>query len=359
MRTNKINPKFNSFNQALSQYQQEIDDELDRFFNQKIRENSLFFKQAVGTIKILKEINLGGGKRLRPILVNLGYSLAGGKNKKAILEASLAVELIHNYFLIHDDIIDEDELRRGRPSLHAFYRKKFNDLHSGISLAMVAGDISCALGYQALSNSPFPDREKIKAIDILNKMIIKTCHGEMLELILKEEKVKLTEKDILNVSKHKTAYYTFADPLKIGAALAGQRERFLAKLEKFALPLGIAFQIQDDILGLFGSEKEFGKPIGSDIEENQPNLLIFKTLTLIDPKNRQKIKSYLGRKKPTQKDIRRVREIVKESGSLDYCQEKAQNLVNKAKSIIKQMRMPLKEKKFLLKLADYIIERNY
>jgi geranylgeranyl diphosphate synthase type I len=347
------------FNQILSKYQQEINFELERFFNQKIRENSLFFKRAAETIKILKDINLGGGKRLRPILVNLGYSLAGGKNKKAILEASLAVELIHNYFLIHDDIIDEDDLRRGRPSLYAFYQKKFNDLHLGISLAMVAGDISCALGYQALNNSPFPDRDKIRAVDILNKMIVKTCHGEMLELFFKKRRVKLTEEDILNVSKYKTAYYTFVYPLKIGAALAGQRERFLAKLEEFALPLGIAFQIQDDILGLFGSEKEFGKPIGSDIEENQPNLLIFKTLILIDPEDRQKIKSYLGRKKPTQKDIRRIREIVKKSGSLDYCQEKAQNLVNKAKSIIKRMRIPLKEKKFLLELANYIIERNY
>jgi len=347
------------FNQILSHYQQEINFELERFFNQKIRENGLFFKQAAETIKTLKDINLEGGKKLRPILVNLGYSLAGGKNKKAILKASLSIELVHIYFLIHDDIIDKDELRRGKPSLYAFYQKKFDDLHLGISLALIAGDISCALGYQALTNSPFPNEDKIKALDILNKMILKTGHGEMLELFLKEEEVKFTEEDILNVSRHKTAYYTFVDPLKIGATLAGQGGKFLNKIEKFALPLGIAFQIQDDILGLFGSQKAFGKPICSDIEENQPNLLIFKTLASVNPKDKQKIKSYLGKQKVSQRDIQKIRKIVKESGSLNYCQEKAKSLVNEAKSTIKQIKIPQKEKKFLLDLADYIIRRTH
>ena len=124
-----------------------------------------------------------------------------------------------------------------------FLSKKFDDLHLGISLALVAGNISCVLGYQALINSSFPDEDKIKTFDILNKMIAKTWHGEMLELFLKEEEVKFTEEDILNVSRYKTAYYTFVDPLKIGATLAGKRDKFLDKLEKFALPLGIAFQI--------------------------------------------------------------------------------------------------------------------
>jgi geranylgeranyl diphosphate synthase type I len=107
----KNNLKFESFYKALSQYQKEINSELEKFFNKKIRESALVFRQATETIKILRNIHLAGGKRIRPILINTGYFIAGGKDKKAILEASLSVEFIHNWFLIHDDIIDQDRIR--------------------------------------------------------------------------------------------------------------------------------------------------------------------------------------------------------------------------------------------------------
>lgn len=348
--------KFKSFNKELFQYKDKIDIEIEKFFDKKIKENSVFFSQAVDTIKVLKDQNLHGGKRLRPILVNLGYFLAGGKNKKAILQASLSVELIHNFFLIHDDIIDKDILRRGKPSLYAFFQKKYMNLHTGISLAIIAGDVSCSLGYDVLINSSFPEKNKIKVLDVLNKMILKTCHGEMLEVSLKNRNI--TEKNISDVSEYKTAYYSFFYPLKIGAVLAGANDAFINRLEKFALLVGIAFQIRDDILGIFGSEDKIGKPVCSDIKENQPNLLIFKTLVLSNFKDKQKFKGYLGKQDIDKKDIDEIRKIVKNSGALDFCQNKAEKLVSKAKLSIKQIE-PSKEKKFLLDLAEYIIKRRY
>lgn len=350
--------KFKKFNQVLFRYQKEINSKLKFFFDKKIKKNALISQEAVESIKILKDYAFRGGKRLRPILVILGYFLAGGKNKKAILEASLTTELVHNFFLIHDDIIDQDKMRRGQPSLHCFYQKKFyNNPHLGISLAIINGDINNILGYENLIKSNFRLKYKIKAIEILNETVEKTCHGEMAELLLKGR--KFNERDIFNIYKHKTAYYTFINPLKIGAALAGEENEFLKKLEKFALPLGIAFQIQDDILGLFGSQKELGKPIGSDIKENQPNLLILKTLTLANFKKRQKFRKYLGQTKINQKDIQEIRELVKGSGSLIYCRKKAENLIQQAKYFLKRTKLPEKEKQFLLSLADYIIVRNY
>ncbi|OGZ33361.1 MAG: hypothetical protein A3I88_00390 [Candidatus Portnoybacteria bacterium RIFCSPLOWO2_12_FULL_39_9] len=346
------------FHQTLLKYQRKIDSELKIFFDKKIKESFLISKEAVETVNLLKDYTLRKGKRLRALLVNLGYFSANGKNRKGILKASLAIELIHNFLLIHDDIIDQDRLRRGQLSLHSLYQKKFfNNQHTGISLAMISGDIISVWGYENLINSDFDEKLKIKAIKILNETIEKTCYGEMIELILKKRKI--AEKDILNISKYKTAYYTFVNPLKIGAVLAGRDRGFLEKIEKFGLPLGIAFQIQDDILGLFGSQKEIGKPIGSDIKENQPNLLIFKTLTLANLKDRQKFKNYLGQPTINQKDIREIKRIVKESGSLKYCRRKAGDLIKKAKYFLKQMKIPQKEKQFLKDLADYIIIRNY
>ncbi len=350
---------FKPFYKVLSQYQKKIDSEIEVFFREKIRESRSVFREATETIKILRDINLGGGKRIRPILVNTGYFLAGGKNKKAILEASLSVEFIHNWFLIHDDIIDQDELRRGKPSLHTFYRKKTDNAHMGISLAIVAGDISAALGYQALISSRFPERPKAKALSIFHQAVVNTCHGEMLELFIKENKEGLTERDVLDVCRYKTAYYTFVNPLKIGAALAGADNKFLELIEKFALPIGIAFQIQDDILGLFASEEKLGKPIASDIEENQPNLLILKTLALASPKDRKIFRKYLGKEGANQKDIKEIRRIVKESGALDYCQNKARKLVEGAKPMILKIKAAQKQKEFLLELADYMVERKF
>lgn len=352
------NQNFKLFNQILSDYRQGIDLELKRFFERKIKEASLISKSTANTIKILKEFNLRGGKRARPVLINTGYFLAGGKNKKEILKASSCVELIHNFFLIHDDIIDRDELRRGKPSLYAFYQKKFNDLHKGISFALIAGDISNVLGYQILAESDFKEKNKARALDILNKMIERTCHGEMLEMFLKEKK-EIKENDIEKVSKYKTAYYSIADPLKLGAVLAGGDDKLLRKIEEFALPIGIAFQIQDDILGIFGSQEKIGKPVCSDIREDQPNLLICKTLTLAKIKDRKKFKNYLGCDKINQKDVCDIRRIIKESGALDYCRRKAKKLVSEAKILISKSKMPRQEKQFLLDLSEYIIKRDY
>ncbi|MAF20175.1 MAG: hypothetical protein CMI55_00645 [Parcubacteria group bacterium] len=356
---NKAQLKFEFFQRVLNQYQIRIGLELEKFFNKKIKESSRLFPQAVETIKILRDINVGGGKRIRPILINIGYALAGGKDKKAILETCPCIELIHNWFLIHDDIIDRDELRRGRPSLYKFYQKKMKDNHAGISLAIIAGDIGAALGYWLLVNSKFQEKFRTKALNIFYQTVVDTCHGEMLEVFIKDDKDKLKEKDILNVCEYKTAYYTFANPLKIGAALAGADDRFLKQIERFALPIGSAFQIRDDILGLFASQKKLGKPIVSDIEENQPNLLIFKTLALANLKARQEFKKYLGKKNLSREEIQRVRKIVRQSGSLEYCQNKAENLVNEAKLSIRKIQAPQKEKDFLLSLADYMIERVF
>lgn len=355
----KEESEFKSFYKTLSRYQKRIDFELGVFFNEKIKESQSVFKQAVETIKILGQSNLNGGKRIRPILINIGYLLAGGSNKKSILRASLSIELLHNYFLIHDDIIDRDELRRGEKSLYTLYRDKVKDLHTGISLAIVGGDIVASLAHQTILESNFPEKNRIRALEILNQTNIRTCHGQMLEMFLGDDWNKITERDIFNILKNKTAYYTFANPLKIGAALAGANDKFLGQLEKIALPLGIAFQIRDDILDLFGSRKELGKPIASDIEENKPNLLILKTLTLANSGDKKAFKKYLGKKSANRKNIKEIRRIVRESGALDYCQNKSRELVEEAKPLIQKTKAPQKEKEFLSDMADYMIERTF
>jgi len=347
-----------TFPQILSEYQKKITQELEKFFNRKIKQTKEV--GAKKTLRLLKEFSLRPAKRLRAILVNYGYFLAGGKNRKTILETSIFIELIHNFLLIHDDIIDQDELRRGRPSLHYQYKKLSSfkaekNKNFGQSMAMIAGDLINVLGYEILTNSEFPANLKIQALEKLNQIIIKTCQGQMLEMLLKQKLVnnkKVTEKDILKIYQLKTAYYSFFGPLQIGAILAGANKKFLEKLKNYALPLGIAFQIQDDLTEIFGSKKEIGKPLCSDIREGQPNLLIIKTLEKI-----KIFRKYLGKTKINKNEIRKIKEIIRKAGVLEYCQKKSEKLISHSKKTINLRIFPKKEKQFLLDLIEYIVKR--
>jgi len=232
------------FFKNLIDYQKKINRELRLFFNAKISQTKRSFLK--NTLLVLKEFSLRPAKRLRAILVNYGYFLAGGKNQKNILKTSIFFELIHNYLLIHDDIMDQDKIRRGGPTVHCSYR---GSKHYGQSMALALGDMANALAHEILASSVFPDNYKIKAVAKLNQVLYSTGYGQMLEFWLKKSGVhrKINKKDILEIYRNKTALYTFVSPMQIGAMLAGASQEFLKKIEKFALPLGIAFQIKDDI----------------------------------------------------------------------------------------------------------------
>src|SRR3989344_4847868 len=164
------------FFKNLIDYQKKINRELRLFFNAKISQTKRsFLKNA---LLVLKEFSLRPAKRLRAILVNYGYFLAGGKNQKNILKTSIFIELIHNYLLIHDDIMDQDKVRRGGPTIHCLYQ---GSGHYGISMALVVGDMANALGHEILAGSGFFDNYKIKAVAKLNQILYFTGYGQMFE----------------------------------------------------------------------------------------------------------------------------------------------------------------------------------
>ena len=350
-----------NFIEILSKYQVSINKELKFFFDTEIKETKTPF--LIKTLKELKEFSLRPGKRIRAILINYGYFLAGGKDKKSILKTSIFIELIHNFLLIHDDIVDREKIRRGKATLHYQYQKEPNleneeKKHYGLSMAIVAGDMIEFLGRKILAQSKFSDNHKIEAIKKLNLILTLTAYGEMFEFWLRK-KIKngetIKEKDILDIYKTKTAFYTFIGPLQMGAALAGGNQKAINFFEKIGLPLGIAFQIKDDIQDLFGEKKEIGSETASDIKEGQPNLLIIKTL---NKKQGKIIKKYLWKKDINKKELKIIKNAVLKSGAYEDCQQIAKNLINRVKKDIVYANYPQKEKEFLLNLADYILERE-
>ena len=341
----------------FAKYKEQIDKSLEQFFNKRLKKTSSISFSSKEAIKHLMDFNIKKGKRIRPILVVLAYKAFGGKNTKEIIKAAIAVELMQSYLLIHDDVIDRDNLRRGSLTIHRLYQKKYKSVHIGNSMAILLGDICSILGSEALLETNFPEKHKLKAINKFNKVMINTCFGQILDI-----ESALSDKpsidDILKLHNLKTAIYTIEGPLHIGAILAGAKQSELKTLSNYAIPLGQAFQIKDDVLGLFGEEEEIGKPIGSDIKEGKKTLLILKALEGSDNKDRNLIRKCLGNKKTTEKDIERIRQIVIKTGSLAYSEALATKLAEKAKKAILSSNIKKEYKNQLIELADFMVRRK-
>jgi geranylgeranyl diphosphate synthase, type I len=352
-------------NLTIKNYKEKIDKRLRIFIKDRIKKVDKISPVAKEMMEYILEYNLRGGKRVRPILTVFGYKACGGKNENAIIDAALAVELMESFLLIHDDIMDQDELRRGYLTMHKIYENKCkrsykskNSKRFGESMAMIAGDIVAIMGSEAILNSKFPINNKLKAIDKFNSAVINTCFGQAIDVKSGYEKTT-TEKDIKRLYELKTAIYTFEGPLFIGALLAGASKTKLASLKKYALPLGKAFQYQDDILGLYGTKKKIGKSIGSDIKEGKKTLLILKALEKANKSDTKFIQDCLGNNNITANDIKQVRTIVKNTGSLEYSKSKAFDYVEQSKKAIEKANLNKPGKEFLLGLADFVINREY
>ena len=350
----------------LASLKKQIDSELEMFFKSKTKQVKVDNKpeELVEIIENLKKFTLSSGKRIRPILFYFGYIIGGGKNIYEVLKTSIAIEIIHSYLLIHDDIIDQDNLRHGNLSMHYRYEKKLisefedkNSKHFGISMAIIVGDLASAFGYEILTNSDFPLDSKTRAIKKLNHIISNTIVGEALDVILVEYKDVKIER-ILEMHKYKTAKYTIEGPLQLGAILAGADEIFLNSLSGFAVPAGIAFQIQDDIFGIFGDERKIGKPVGSDIKEGKKTLLFAKAMENSDVAQKQELNKALGNKNISSEDINNIKDIIIKTGSLEFSKNKAKELIEDANKYLEDLEISAENKKFLNDFADFVIRRD-
>ncbi len=352
-------------NGKIAHYQTQINKHLELFFDNKIEEASRISNYTQEVAANAKEYTLRGGKRLRPIFFIYGYKCFSDDNIEAIIEASISIELMQSYLLIHDDIMDEDELRRGKPTFHIVYKnicerefKKKGTLKFGENIALIVGDLLEAYGEEVLANSPFKCEYVMKALRKYAEMVKNVGYGQILD-VMSEKKGNITEDEILMIHKLKTASYTIEGPLQIGAILAGAKGEDLLIMSDYGIPLGLAFQIQDDILGLFGSEEKIGKPVGSDIREGKKTLLILHALEKCGEKETEIITRALGNEDVTMDEIDIIRDIVRETGSLDYSQKLVKEKTEKAIQAIEGSNFRDEAKQFLVEIADFIGSREY
>lgn len=363
-----MNSKSQNAKMALKQFKSDVDIVLKQVLDKEVKEAENYTPLAVAYMRELRNIALSSGKRLRPSFVYYTYKLCGGTNEKEIMKIAAAIELIHVFLLVEDDFMDIATKRRGYPTINETYRKwhaknlfKKDSTHFGNTIAVNVGLMCDHIAMNIVNNSNFDLELVRKAQNQINNQIIITGHGQIHDM-LNEVSSDLTEEDIINVLYWKTGIYTYNNPIQVGAILAGAIDKQLELLAEYAIPGGVAFQIQDDILGTFGDEENTGKSADGDIIEGKQTLLTYHAYNKATKAEKAVMDKVIGNPKATKKQVDEVRKIFVSTGALEISKNKALELVKKAKSSLLKNKARAGWTKegveYLEGIADYMIERD-
>lgn len=320
------------------------------------RKRAIAMDRRLGTPIDLTLATLKNGKRLRPLLVSIGYEAAGGKSATTVTPAGLAVELFHTSALIHDDIMDRAMDRRGVPTVeHAIARRSGNP-HAGLGTAILSGDLFLAAADQ-FDRIVLPASRRERARRAFRTMAEETIFGQQLEFDLSRSKYVSLE-DIVRTMTYKSGRYSIEWPLTIGAILGGARPPQLKSFSSFSVPLGMAFQLRDDILGTFGNPSETGKSCDSDIREGKRTLLVYFTHEHATAAERKLLWRILGNQRASSKDIARARVLMKRTGALASAQELTRTLTDVGLQAIRRSAMKPAAQKKMDALARFLLDRT-
>jgi geranylgeranyl diphosphate synthase, type II len=296
------------------------------------------------------------GKGLRPAVCLATCRAFGGRVEDA-LDSAAAIEILHNAFLVHDDIEDGSEFRHSRPTMHRQY---------GIPIAVNAGDAMQALSMRLLRNnlSTLGPEVAWQVVSEFDHMLMESLEGQAMELgWVRDNACEVSEADYLRMTLKKTCWYSFIHPLRIGALIARPGQIDLDRFNELGYFLGAAFQIQDDVLNLVGSRDRYGKEIGGDLYEGKRTLVLAHLFEQASPQERQKLQNLLGR--PRQRRLPReidwVYELLKRYGSIEFAQARARELLDAAESAFGPTFASAQEcddKAFLARIIRYVVERK-
>ena len=341
------------------------DTALDKLFCNELRNAATIDDSFLAMVLEIKTLALRGGKRSRSILTRLAYKLAGG-GKKEIIEASLFVELSHLFILVHDDIADRDFKRYGGPTLEVSFQRAFFDKfacdnhHFGTSLAIIGGDYLFTLANEVLHQTSFGLEQINEAERLMAKTLKEVMAGWLIHQWQNYEDLsKASSEQYLKGMRLVSGSYSFEAPLQIGLALAGKTKQYGEALKDYADNVGVAFQIQDDILGVFGDSEKTGKPVGNDIREGKKTLLVLKAYELANDTGKELLSQSVG-KEIGEQQLGMVQDLIKKSGSLDFSKTLAQNHIEKAKQSVRKIETQEVECVTLLEeLADFVLARSF
>ena len=289
------------------------------------------------------------GKRHRPLICYAACLAVGGDPDCATTSAA-AIEHFHSAALIHDDIADEAELRRGEPCLH---------LTEGLGLAINMGDLALSMVNGPVVNDPLlDDATKVRVIRELIAMTCRTVEGQALDLgWARDGRYDITPEDYLTMAIHKTAHYSGAVPLAVGAIVGGAADEQVEALRSYGLDTGLAFQIQDDLLNLVGTDEAKKKDFRSDITEGKRTLVVVHALHNASPAARERLIEILSAKERDPEVLAEAVAIMEEAGSIEYARAYAEDLSQNAKGRLEAALEPSRWRDLLVSMADWFVNR--
>ena len=313
-----------------------INEALEKYL--RIREPKKLYKASA-------HIPLAGGKRLRPVMAMITCDMVGGNSKKAIPFAA-ALETIHNFTLVHDDVMDDDDLRHGVDACHTIY---------GLSTAILAGDTLFAYAFEMITDCDIEDTVKADLVKNVAYVVRKIAEGQQMDINFEEEET-VDAKEYLEMIRLKTSIL-FGAAAYGGAKIGGTNEEEARELEMMATNVGLGFQIWDDYLDATAPEEVLGKPSGSDIRQGKRTLLVIEGLNRANDKDRKRLIEILDSKN-TDEEVKEAVEIMEKCGALEECHKQANGYLEGARKTLSNY--PESESRLLFEeLLEYMVTRGH
>ncbi|MEV6301003.1 polyprenyl synthetase family protein [Actinoplanes sp. NPDC051861] len=317
--------------------------------------------EVAGTVA---DFVLGGGKRLRPAFAYWGFRGAGGLDSDEVVTAVAALEFVQASALIHDDLMDRSDTRRGEPSVH----RRFAARHAGAgwrgpadgfgdAAAVLLGDLALVWSDEMLHASGLPLADLARARTVFDQMRTEVTVGQYLD-VLTQATADTSVERAGKVARYKAAKYTVERPLLLGAALAGGGPDVFAAYAAFGLPLGEAFQMRDDVLGVFGDPAQTGKPAGDDLREGKRTYLIAAAFGALDEPGRSELDTALGNPKLDDTGVERLRTVIRDSGALAATERRIDTLNTQALTALRDAPIDDEARTVLHALAEASTRRS-
>ena len=286
-----------------------------------------------------------GGKRLRPLLATIASEAVGGKPNSA-MPFGIALEMVHNFTLVHDDVMDEDDTRRGIKTVHAAY---------GIPEAILSGDALFARAFEVALDSKAKDSDLVRLVETLARSVRLLAEGQQMDMDFETAKTVTSDQYMKMIELKTAALYQAA--AQGGAICGGASKAQEDALAEYGRLMGLGFQIWDDVLDLLSDQETFGKPVLNDIRNGKKTLIVIQALEDLKGPERAELLSTLGNEKATKEELVRARDILDEVGAIDHATKVADGLIKQAKEKLSVLK-DSNHKTALIAFADFMVKRK-
>jgi geranylgeranyl diphosphate synthase type I len=318
------------FGSYVVRVRREVEARLGEFFEARRAEARGRGADVAAVAEGVQQLTMRGGKRLRAVLLAAGYEACGGEGgSQVVAMAGVSLELFQTYLLAHDDLMDRDDVRRGGPSLPALMRARFG-VELADAMTILGGDLASAWAQRALFEADLPAKNLMLASQELGQVHDQVVSGQILDM----RSASTEPREVEIVHALKTASYTVRGPVVMGAHLASASEAQVRSLVAYGEPLGIAFQLRDDVLGLFGDAAATGKPAGNDLREGKRTTLVLETLRDTGSRAARAVSRVLGQRSAGDADVREAIGEIEACGALSRVEARIAELVSQSREAL-------------------------